>query len=343
MSQSNAIDSVALEALGRFMRTRFPDASGALELVPVSGGQSNPTFFLTLGDQRMGLRKQPPNAAPTAHAIDREYRIMNALRGSGVPVPAMLAYCDDPAFLGTPFYLMERLDGRVFGECWLPGVSAADRRAMYLDMARTLAGLHSIDWDRLGLGDYGRHQGYFARQIARWHRLWDLSRMAESADIDFLLKWLPANMPEGEINRIVHGDFRIGNLIFHPTEPRVIGVLDWELSTLGHPLADVAFSALGWHLAPDEYLGMWGKQAAFPGIPDERDYLDCYHAAAPGMPEVAPFHFAFSLFRLAVIFEGIAARARSGASHADNAVDVGRLATRFARRAVEIIERAGMD
>ena len=322
-------------ALEKFLATALPGAPALLAIESIPGGQSNPTFFLTYGERRLVLRKQPPNALPSAHAIDREYRVMAALAGSAVPVPEMVLYCDDRAVIGTPFYLMERIEGRVFNDPSLPGVSPADRRAMYLAMADTLAALHAVDWAACGLADFGRPGNFFERQVGRWTRQWQLAAGAPSADIDFLLDWLPRNIPASDVTTIAHGDFRIGNLIYHPSEPRVVGVLDWELSTLGHPAADVAYSALGWHLNAADYMGIADLDHAALGIPDERDYLDRYRAAAAQTFAVAPFHTAFSLFRLAVIFEGIAARARQGTASADNASEVGRLAGRFARLAVE--------
>jgi aminoglycoside phosphotransferase (APT) family kinase protein len=324
-------------ALEDYLRTALPGGGGALRIEPVPGGQSNPTFFLTLGERRMVLRKQPPNALPSAHAIDREYRIMTALADSAVPVPDMLLYCADPAVIGTPFYLMNRIAGRVFNDPTLPGVSPADRHAMYLAMADTLAALHAVDWRARGLGDFGRPGDFFQRQVARWTRQWQLADGAPSADIATLIDWLPRHVPTGDVTTIAHGDFRIGNLIYHPEAPRVVGVLDWELSTLGHPAADVAYSALGWRLDAADYMGLADRDPDALGIPSERAYLDRYRAGATQAFAVEPFHFAFSLFRLAVIFEGIAARARQGNASADNAADVGRLAGRFARLAVEQI------
>jgi aminoglycoside phosphotransferase (APT) family kinase protein len=315
----------------------MPQARGELVLEPIAGGQSNPTFFLTIGDHRMVLRKQPPNALPSAHAVDREYRIMAALAGSGVPTPKVVLYCDDPAVIGTPFYLMERIEGRVFSDPALPGASKAERRAMYLAMADALAKLHGVDWSARGLSDFGRSGDFFERQIKRWTRQWALSNAEASADIDALIDWLPRHIPANDITTIAHGDFRIGNLMFHPSEPRVVGVLDWELSTLGHPAADVAYSALGWRLGAADYMGIADVGWADLGIPTEREYLDRYQAAGGAAFAVEPFHYAFSLFRLAVIFEGIAARARQGTASADNASDVGRLAGRFARLAAEYI------
>lgn len=325
--------------LDAYLRATVPDTGGAMQITRISGGQSNPTFFVTYPNRRMVLRKRPAGPLlPSAHAVDREHRIMVALAATGVPVPQMLAYHAGNEVVGTPFYVMERLEGRVFGDCSLPGVMPADRRAMFFDMADTLARLHRVDWKALGLADYGREGNFFVRQIKRWTKQWELSKTRDLPDIDRLVQWLPANVPSGELTTIAHGDYRIGNLMFHPTEPRVVGVLDWELSTLGHPLADLAYSALAWHLLPTEYMGMRGLDHAGLGIPDEQAYLTRYYASAPGFGEVNPFHIAFSLFRLAVIFEGIAARARNGVSASANAAQIGEMSVGFARRAVQTID-----
>lgn len=309
-----------------------------LAIERIAGGQSNPTYFVTAGgDRRLVLRKKPAGPVlPSAHAIDREYRVMSALGNTDVPVPKMLRYCDDISVIGTPFYLMERLDGRVFHDSALPGLSAPERGAIYRAMAQTLAKLHAIDWAAIGLSDYGRPGNYFSRQVARWTRQWTLSKTRDLADIDVLIDWLTRNIPQDDTTTIVHGDFRLGNLMFHPTEPRVIGILDWELSTLGHPLADLAHSAMIWRSSPQEYGGILGLDLAALGIPDLQAYCDAYRAAG-GRGTLAPFHLAFALFRFAVIFEGIAARARDGSAAADNAAEVGPLAERFAARAVEAI------
>jgi len=325
------------EALARYISATLPFSHGAIELERVAGGQSNPTYFLTQGENRMVLRKQPPNALPSAHAIDREYRIMAALSDSVVPVPEVLAYCDDCSVIGTPFYLMKRMEGRVFNDPSLPNVPPAERHAMYLAMAETLAALHGIDWAARGLADFGKAGNFFERQLARWTRQWAAAGGAPSNDIELLIDWLPRHVPPTELTTLAHGDFRIGNLMFHPTQPQVVGVLDWELSTLGHPAADVAYSALGWHLGVADYMGMADLDPVALGIPAEQDYLAHYHAFATHAFTVEPFHFVFSFFRLAVIFEGIAARARAGTASAENASDVGRLASRFARLAVEHI------
>jgi aminoglycoside phosphotransferase (APT) family kinase protein len=209
---------------------------------------------------------------------------------------------------------------------------------MVFAMADTLALLHRVDYEAVGLSDYGRTGNFFERQIARWSRQWTMSKASDNADVERLAEWLPRHVPRHEATAISHGDFRIGNLMFHPTEPRVVGVLDWELSTLGHPMADLAYSALAWRLAPDEYMGMRGADLARLGIPDESAYLARYHAAAPDNGRLEPFHVALALFRLAVIFEGIGARARAGQASNDNAAQVAGLGRVFARRAIEAIE-----
>jgi aminoglycoside phosphotransferase (APT) family kinase protein len=306
-------------------------------VTPIAGGQSNPTYFVTSGERRMVLRKKPAGPTlPSAHAIDREYRIMHALAITGVPVPAMLSYCDDASVIGTPFYMMERLEGRIFHDSALPDLQREERKAIYVAMAQTLAQLHSVDWTSLDLSDYGRRGNYFARQVGRWSKQWSLSKTRELASIDFLIKWLNENIPQDETTTIVHGDFRLGNLMFHPTEPRVIGVLDWELSTLGHPLADLAHSAMIWRSSPQEYGGILGLDLDKLGIPALQTYYAAYQQAG-GRPGLSTFHLAFALFRFAVIFEGIGARAREGNAAGDNAAEVGPLAERFAARAVEVI------
>ncbi len=327
------------EALRAWLATR--DVRGeTLSLDRIGGGQSNPTWFVTIGDHRLVLRKKPGGPIlKGAHAIEREFRVLRALRDTDVPVPEALWLEEDPDILGTPFYLMNRLEGRVFEDAALPGVPPEDRREMYLDMARTLARLHAVRPDAVGLADYGRPGNYFERQIGRWTKQYHASTGPRIDDLDRLVAWLPDNMPEddGAVS-IAHGDFRVGNLMWHPTEPRVVGVLDWELSTLGHPLADLGFCILPWYSAPDEYGGLKGTDWRGAGIPECADFIAKYHAHARPTAPLLPFHVAFALFRFAVIFVGIADRARSGSAASAEAAQLGPLAERFARRGVEVIE-----
>ncbi|MEZ2407466.1 aminoglycoside phosphotransferase (APT) family kinase protein [Bosea sp. OAE752] len=323
--------------LDRFLRGAVEGLSGPMRLQQISGGQSNPTFFVTYDERALVLRKQPPgDLLPSAHAIDREYRVISALAQTDVPVPPALLYCDDRTILGTPFYLMEKVEGRVFHDCTLPGLSPAERSAMYASLATTLAALHNVDVAAVGLADYGKPGNYFARQIARWGRQWELSRSRDDAHIDRLRAWLPEHIPADETVSLVHGDYRIGNAMFHPTEPRIVALLDWELSTLGHPLADLAHSAIAWLSRPDEYGGIEGLDLAALGLPDLAGFTSLYAAEARHGQTLQPFHLAFALFRWAVIFEGIAARARAGNASADNAAETGRLAAAFARHAADL-------
>jgi aminoglycoside phosphotransferase (APT) family kinase protein len=316
---------------------------GEIAVCRIAGGQSNPTYFVEHRGRRMVLRKPPSgDTLPSAHAVDREYRIMAALRPTGFPVPEMILLEQDPEPIGTPFYLMERLEGRVFHDSALPGLSAADRRAMWRTTARTLARLHTTDWQAIGLGDFGRTGGYFARQVARWTRQWQLSQTREDANIEALSAWLAANIPPDEHTSIVHGDFRIGNIMFAPDTAEIAGVLDWELSTLGHPLADVAHLGTFWDFAPDELGGIAGLDHAAMGLPEREAFFDDYQAAGGFEAPVTAFHRAFALFRFAVIFEGIAARHRSGIAASPDAMRVGRLSAACAARAIDILSRDGI-
>ncbi len=329
------------ESLERFLRGALPrGGSGEFRLERVAGGQSNPTFFVTLSPRRMVMRKKPTGVTlPSAHAVDREYRVLTAVAGTDVPVPRTILYSDDVSIIGTPFYLMERLEGRVFHDTSLPGVEPAEREAMYFDMARTLAKLHDIDPVAAGLGDFGRASGYFERQIRRWSKQYELARWRDLPDVELLIDWLPKYMPTDDGGRICHGDFRIGNLMFHPREPRVVGVLDWELSTLGQPLADVAFSALPFVTFPQEYGGLRGLDLRALGIPSRASYLEAYFSGRTTGERgpLSPFHTAFAFFRMAVIFEGIAARARAGSAAAANAAEIGELSAVFARRGLQCL------
>ena len=337
MNAAPEFDPTRLDA---HLRARLGGLSGDMALQRISGGQSNPTFFVSYANRHLVLRKQPPGPLlPSAHAIDREYRVQKALAGSGVPVPDLLFYEDDRDIIGTPFYVMERLAGRVFADGALPGVTPGDRTAMYRSMAEVMARLHQVDFAAIGLADYGRPGNYFARQIARWIRQWELSKTHDIPEIDRLIAWLPANVPTDEAASLCHGDLRTGNMMFHPTEPRVIALLDWELSTIGHPAADLAYNAMAWRTLPDEYGGIRGLDLPGLGIPAEADYLRAYVDAGGYAIPLQPFHYAFVMFRFSIIFAGIAARALAGNAASANAAEVGdRLTLALARRAVEALD-----
>ena len=266
---------------------------------------------------------------------------MAALAGTGVPVPPVVLYHAEADVLDTPFYVMDRVEGRVFHDCALPGIEPGERRAIYFSMADTLAALHAVDPASIGLGDFGRPGNYFARQLQRWSRQWADSTGDDIPDLDAVAEYLAANLPPDDgLISIAHGDYRLGNLILHPTEPRVVGILDWELSTLGHPLADLGFCCLPWHTAPDEYAGIAGLDHAALGIPSEAEFVQRYFASAKPVAGFGPFHLVFALFRFAVIFVGIADRARAGNAAGGNAEEIGHLARNFARRALEITTMA---
>lgn len=330
-----------LARLDGFLRSRVPGLDGAPVLARISGGQSNPTFFLTYANRRLVLRKKPPGETlPSAHAVDREARVLQALAGSAVPVPPVLLFHAEPDVIGTPFYVMERVEGRVFQTADLPGAPRAQRHAMVMSFAETLARLHEVDWQAAGLGDFGRPGSYFARQVARWTRQWEAQRFRDIPDLARLAAWVGANIPEddGE-TALVHGDYRLGNVLFHPEQPRIVAVLDWELSTLGHPLADLAYAAMTWRSAPEEYGGLLGLDLEALGMPGEEAFVARYYAARTRpAPRMTRFHMAFAQFRFAVILEGIAARARSGTAASADALAVGELSKAYAARGCATID-----
>lgn len=329
-----ALAAVLVQALG-------PD-EGQFALTRIGGGQSNPTYFLDWGALRLVLRKQPQGEILRgAHAIDREYRVLSALHPTGLPVPRPVLFHADPAPLGTPFYLMERVEGRILTDTALADQLPGDRRAIWMAVADTLAALHRIRPEDVGLGDFGRPGNYFERQLARWGRQYRASPSGAVPEIDALHDWLAAHMPPDDgLVAICHGDFRLGNLMFHPTEPRVVAILDWELSTLGHPLADLGFCAMAWHTAPEEYGGLLGHDLDALGLPTRDDFVARYRATAAQDAPLLPFHVAFALYRFAVIFVGIADRARSGTAADPQATALGPLAQRFAKRALELVPDA---
>ena len=317
------------ERLAHWIARELGERVPALSAEKFPGGQSNPTFLLRVdGAPRWVLRKKPPGVLlPSAHAIEREYRVMAALAQSEVPVPRMLALCTDADVIGTSFVLMEHVTGRTFWDMRLPDLVAAQRSALYDDMNRVIAALHVVDPQSLGLADFGRQGGYFSRQIARWTAQYRATETGRIEAMEQLIAWLPEALPDGlDETRLVHGDFRIDNLIFHPTEPRVIAVIDWELSTLGHPLADLAYHLMSWRLSPAEFRGLAGENLDALGIPDEARYLARY-AERTGRDPVDPatweFAIVYNLFRVACIRQGVLKRALDGNASSERAREAG--------------------
>lgn len=319
---------LATVALGDWLRGHIVGLRTPLSAQRFSGGQSNPTFLLTdAGGQRYVLRKKPAGELlPSAHAVDREYRAMKALENTDVPVARMLCYCDDASVIGTPFYVMEFVEGRIFWDPALPELPPEQRAAVYRDMNRVVAALHRVDPQAVGLGDFGRPANFFERQIGRWTKQYQASATDPIPAMDRLIQWLPAHIPAREETRIFHGDLRLDNMIFHPSEPRVLAVLDWELSTLGHPLADFAYHALPWRLTSEQFRGMAEKDiAALGGIPSEDEYLRRYCEATGRQVDPAEYEFcvAYSMFRLAAILQGILKRSIDGTASSAQARETG--------------------
>ncbi|BAI95097.1 aminoglycoside phosphotransferase [Sphingobium sp. TA15] len=304
-----------LGALDAWMRAHVSDYAGPLTIEQFKGGQSNPTYKLLTPGKTYVLRKQPPGPLlKGAHALDREARVLAALSRAGFPVAAVHGLCTDPAVIGTIFYVMDMVEGRIFWDAALPGVSPPERAALFDAMNATIADLHSIDHVAAGLADYGRPGNYFERQIARWSRQYlEDAQAGRDPYMDRLVEWLPAHIPPGEETSIVHGDFRIDNLIFHPTQPRVLAVLDWELSTLGHPGADFAYHAMMYRMPPHIVAGLGESDPAALGIADEEAYLAAY-CRRRGLADMPGYDFyvAFNFFRLAAIFHGIKGRVIRG-------------------------------
>jgi len=310
------------------MASHVESFQGPLSVRQFKGGQSNPTYLLEAGSGRYVLRRKPPGKLlKSAHAVDREYRIISALYAADFPVPRPYVLCADDEIIGTMFFIMEFVDGRIFWDLDLPESDPDERRAIYDDANNTIARLHNFDFEALGLGDYGKPGNYFERQISRWIGQYRASETSQIASMDKLIEWLPDNIPDDESASIVHGDFRLDNMIVHPTEPRVIAVLDWELSTIGHPLADFTYHLLTWQMPEIGIgsIGLAGKDLEALGIPSEDEYVRWY-CERTGRSEIANrgFYAAFNLFRLAAILQGIAGRVRDGtasSAHARQAVD----------------------
>ncbi len=322
---SNTYGQFRLEVLADWLRGQGIIEHGALSCQPLTGGQSNPTFLLKNGKQELVLRKKPPGVLmASAHAVDREYRVMKALQNSDVPVPTLYAFSEDLEIVGTPFYLMEFLKGRVMVDQSLPDMSTAERGAVYEEMNRVIAALHQVDPSAVGLETFGKPGNYFQRQIARWSRQYLEANTEHIESLHALIEWLPQHIPAGDQTSIVHGDYRLDNLVFHPTQPRALGLLDWELATLGHPMADFAYHCMSWHIPATLWRGIAGLDLAALGIPDERAYVKRYtDATSFAGEEHWDFYIAYNLFRMAAILPGIARRAADGTASAPDAKETG--------------------
>jgi aminoglycoside phosphotransferase (APT) family kinase protein len=334
------IDEPALE---RYLVEHVPGFRGPIELKQFQGGQSNPTYYLRAGSGEYVLRRKPPGKLlPSAHAVDREYRVITALQGSGVPVPRTYVLCEDPAVVGTSFYLMDCVHGRVFADPLLPGLSPADRTTLYDQFAEILARLHRVDWKAVGLEEFGRPGNYFARQIHRWTTQYRASETEKIDAMEHLMAWLPDNVPSDDTVTLVHGDYRPGNMIVHPTEPRVLALLDWELSTLGHPLGDLSYTCVPYYMGPGETLGgVDGLDLGAMGIPTEQEYVAAYcRKAGRGAIDHWDFYVAFALFRLGAIAQGIMGRVRDGTANDPRAVERGKRARPLGEAGWDVVERS---
>lgn len=319
LAPQHRLDTHALDA---FLRRTLPEYGGSLDLKQFSGGFSNPTYALDTLDRhgqprQYVLRKRPAaTASRSAHRVDREFRVLHALQGSGLPVPQARAFCDDPAVLGDMFFVMERVTGRLFANPALPGCSPAERTAIYHDLADTLARLHALDFAALGLADYGKPGDYLPRQVDLWSRQYQAAQTEDVAEMRALHAWLLAHVPPPGRTAIVHGDFRLNNVLLHPSEPRIVAVLDWELSTLGDPLCDLAYTCFCYHIdAPP--VGFGGADPAALGIPTEDDFVRRYCAQAGVAPRDWKFHLALQLFKSAAILQGVVQRAVQGIGPAE--------------------------
>ena len=320
-------------ALWRYLESQLDDFSSPATLLQFQGGQSNPTYLIQTPAKKFVLRKKPPGKLlPSAHLVEREYRILRALPAD-VPRPAARLLCEDASVLGTAFYVMDHVEGRVITSVALPQLAPEERRAIYVDYARIGAQLHGVDFRACGLDDFGKPEGYVARQLDRWTKQYLASKTEENEDMNRLLAWLTQHLPAGDETAVVHGDYRIGNTIIHPTEPRIIAVLDWELATLGHPLSDLAYACMYFHMpaGPDGSGGLAGLDLTALGIPAEREFIDLYcRSAGRGQIENWPFFLSFSCFRMAAITQGVYARGLQGNAADKRAMLYGDLARNFA-------------
>src|SRR3989441_11079406 len=316
---------------------------GIREIEQFKGGQSNPTYRLSAstGKQYVLRRKPPGKLLPSAHAVDREYRVIAALHPTGFPVARPHALCEDESIIGTAFYVMDYVEGRVLWDQSLPGMSKAERFAVWDELNRVIAQLHSLDYRALGLESFGRPGNYIERQVARWTKQYQASETERMEAMNNLIDWLPKNIPPENATTVVHGDYRLDNAIFHPAEPKILAVLDWELSTLGDPLADFAYHCMSWHIPPGQFRGIGGLDLAALGIPSEARYIASYCGrAGRGEIEHWDFYLAYNLFRIAAILQGVMKRALEGTAASAQALEAGRRARPLADLGWEYAEKA---
>ncbi len=336
------IDAGAVQA---YFVENIEGFAGAVAITQFKGGQSNPTYRIDAGGRSWVLRRKPPGKLiPSAHAVDREYRAIKALADSEVPVPEAYALCEDDSVLGTAFYVMEHVEGRVFWEIELPGMSTAERAAIYDAMIETVARLHALDWQAAGLGGFGNPSGYVARQLRRWGGQYLDADAQRIPEMDRLITWLDAHLPEAQETALVHGNYTLNNLIFHPTEPRVVAVIDWELSTLGDPIADFAYNVMPWRVPREPYRGFSDADIATLGIPSEDEYVAAYcRHCGRGRIDDWNFYITFNLFKRASIAYGILVRQSAGTAASAHASQTAALAEPLARLAWQQIVDLGLD
>jgi len=323
-SPQHAFESAALAA---WMDEHVRDFQGPIEVQQFAGGQSNPTFLIRTPAMKYVLRRKPAGKLlPSAHAVEREFRVIAALEHSAVPVARTFGLCEDVAIIGSAFYVMQYVEGRIFWDAALPEVAPQNRRAVYMEMIRVLAELHSVDYGLIGLGDYGKPDHYLERQVARWTAQYRGAETQKIAAVEHLIEWLPRHIPPGEQTSIVHGDYRLDNTIFDATQPRILAVLDWELSTLGHPLVDLAYYCSRWHLPADSFRGLGGLDVVNLQIPSEQDCVAeyCRIRNLPPIPaQDWAYYLVFCMFRLAAILQGVLARALQGNASSASALAAG--------------------
>ena len=338
VDERNKFDVPRLE---KVLEAQIDGFQGPIDLEQFSGGQSNPTFLLKTPKKKYVLRRKPPGKLlPSAHAVDREYRVMDALAETGVPVAKMHYLCEDETVIGTAFYVMDFVDGRVLWDGMLPELDPKQRADIYDELNRVIAALHSVDYGSVGLESFGRPGNYIERQINRWTKQYRASETEYIEAMENLIEWLPKNIPQDERTSVVHGDYRLDNVIFHPTEPRILAVLDWELSTLGNPLADFAYHCMYWRLTPGEFRGISGTDHLESGIPSEEDYVSKYcERVGSNAIDHWDFYIAYNMFRLGGILQGIMGRVKDGTASSPHAVAQGKRARPMAEAGWRQVEK----